>query len=66
MRGFLEGIRSSQVRLDIRKAVADAEMNIERLLETALEAVTRNEEEEEPRVAMLQPDKNERLIESEN
>ena len=69
VRGFLEGIRSSQVRLDMRKTVGDAEMNIERLLETALhfEAVTRIEEEDkEPRVAMLQPDKNDKLIESVN
>ena len=42
MRGFLEGIRRIQVRLDIRKTLWDAEMNIERLLERAipLEAVT--------------------------
>ena len=56
VRGFLEGIRNSQVRLDLRKTIGDAEMNIERILEIALhlEAVTRIEEEEkEPRVAVL-------------
>ena len=48
VRGFLEGIRYSQVRLDLRKTIGDAEMNIERILEMALhlEAVTRIEEEE--------------------
>ena len=42
LRGFLEGIRRTQVRLDIRKTLWDAAMNIERLRETAihLEAVT--------------------------
>ena len=56
MRGFLEGIRRIQVRLDIRKTLWDAKMNIERLLETAihLEAVTWIEDEEkEPWVTML-------------
>ena len=69
VRGFLEGIRNSQVRLDLRKTIGDAEMNIERILEMALhlEAVTRIEEEEKvPRVAVLQPDNNERLIKSVN
>ena len=69
VRGFLEGIRDSQVRLDLRKTIGDAEMNIEHILEMALhlEAVTRIEEEEkEPRVAVLQPDNNERLIISVN
>ena len=36
VRGFLEGIRNSQVRLDLRKTIGDAEMNIERILEMAL------------------------------
>ena len=42
VRGLLEEIWRIQVRLDIRKLLWDAEMNIERLLETAihLEAVT--------------------------
>ena len=69
VRGFLEGIRNNQVRLDLRKTIGDAEVNIERILEMALhlEAVTRIEEEEkEPRVAVLQPDNNERLINSVN
>ena len=48
VRGFLEGIHSSQVRLDLRKNLVDAELTIERVLERALhlEAVTRIEEEE--------------------
>ena len=45
--GFLEGIGSSQVRLDMKKIIGDAGMNIERLLEVAvhLEGVPRIEEE---------------------
>ena len=54
----------SQVRLDlrVRKTIGDAEMNIERILEMALqlEAVTRIEEEGK------KPDNNERLINSVN
>ena len=69
VRGFLEGIHNSQVRLDLRKSLVDAELTIERVLEKELllEAVTRIEEEEkEPRVAVLQPDNTERLINSVN
>ena len=46
VRGFLEGIRSSQVPLDLRKTVGSG-MKIEKPLETALhlEAVARTEEE---------------------
>ena len=69
VRGFLEGFRNSQVRLDLRKTFGDAEMNIERILEIALhlEAVTRSEEEErDHRVGVLQPDNIERLINSVN
>ena len=42
VRGFLDGNRRIQVRLDIRKTLLNAVVNIERLLETAfhLEAVT--------------------------
>ena len=42
VRGFLKGIQKTQVRLNVRKTHWDAEMNIERFLETALhlEAVT--------------------------
>ena len=59
VRGFLEGIQNSPVRLDLRERLVDAELTIEQALEKALylEAITRLEEEEkEQRVAVLQPD----------
>ena len=65
MRGCLEGSHNSRVRLDLRKILVDAELTIERVLAKTvhLEVVTRTEEEEkEPRVAVLQPDNTERLI----
>ena len=48
LRGFLEGINHSQVRLDLRKQIGDKDMKIETVLERPLylEAVTRIEEEE--------------------
>ena len=69
VRGSLEAIHDSQVRIDLRKILVDAELTIERVLEKAvhLEAVTRIEEEEkEPRVAVVQLDNTERLISSVN
>ena len=47
LRGFLEGINHSQLRLDLRKQIGDKDMKIETNLERALhlEAVTRIEEE---------------------
>ena len=46
LRGFLEGIEKSQVRLDLRKNLGNADMTIDKALESALhsEAVTRIEE----------------------
>ena len=67
LRGFLEGIQSTQVRLDLRKTLSDAEMNVDKALERALhlEAVTRIEEEDrEPRVSAVQPDLTQKLVES--
>ena len=49
LRGFLEGINHSQVKLDLRKRIGDKETKFETVLERALhlEAVTRIEEEEQ-------------------
>ena len=45
LRGFLEGINHSKVRLDLRKRIGDKDRKIETVLEQALhiEAVTRIE-----------------------
>ena len=56
LRGFLENIENSQVRLDLRKNLGDADMTLDRALERALhiEAVTRIEEEDnKPRVSAI-------------
>ena len=56
LRGFLEGKENSQVRIDLRKSLGDADMTLDKALERALhiEAVTRIEEEyNEPRVSLL-------------
>lgn len=69
LRGFLEGIHNTQVRLDLRKLLCDADMTVSRALEKALhlEAVTRIEEEEHtPKVSALQPDVSQKLLESMN
>ena len=61
LRGFLEGIENSQVRLDLRKNLGDADMTLDKALERALhiEAVTRIEEEDnEPRVSAIQSNEN--------
>ena len=49
LRGFLEGINHSQVKLDLRKRIGDKDTKIKTILERALhlEAVTRIEEEEQ-------------------
>ena len=49
LRGFMEGIRHSQARSDLRKQIGDMDVNIETVLERALhrEDVTRIEEEEQ-------------------
>ena len=65
VRGFLKGIHNSQFGLDSRKSLVDADLKIESVVEKALhlEAVTRIQEaEREPKVAVLQPDNTERLV----
>ena len=67
--GFLEGIESSQVRLDLRKNLGDADMTLYKSLEGALhiEAVTRTEEEDnKPRVSAIQANENTQLVNSIN
>lgn len=67
LRGFLEGIQNTQVRLDLRKSLGDEDMKVSKALEKALhlEAVTRIEEEEHaPKVSAVQPDLSQRLLES--
>ena len=69
LRGFLEGIENSQVRLDLRKNLGDADMTLDKALERALhiEAVTRIEEEDnEPRVSAIQSNENTQLVNSIN
>ena len=69
MRGFLEGIENSHVRLDLRKNLGDADMTLDRALERdlQLEAVTRIEEEDnEPRVSAIQSKENSQLLNSIN
>ena len=69
LRGFLEGIENSQVRLDLRKNLGDADMTLDKALERALhiEAVTRIEEEDnEPRVSAIQSNENTQLVKSIN
>ena len=69
LRGFLEGIENSQVRLDLRKNLVDADMTSDKALERALhiEAVTRIEEENnEPRVSAIQSNENTQLVNSIN
>ena len=54
--GFLERTHNSQVTLDFRKSLVDAELTIETIFKKTLnlEAVTRIEEREgEPKVAVL-------------
>ena len=69
LRGFFEGIENSQVRLDLRKNLGDADMTLDKALERALhiEAVTRIEEEDnEPRVSVIQSNENTQLVNSIN
>ena len=61
VRGFLEGIENSQVQLELRKNLDDADMTLDRALERALHivAVTRIEQEDnEPRVSAIQSKEN--------
>ena len=67
LRGFLEGINHSQVRLDLRKQIGDKDMSFETVLERALhlEAVTRIEEEEQTtKVAVIRRDETKDLVEA--
>ena len=69
LRGFLEGIENSQVRLDLRKNLVDADLTSDKALERALhiEAVTRIEEEHnEPRFSAIQSNENTQLVNSIN
>ena len=69
LRGFLEGIENSHVRVDLRKNLGDADMTLDRALERALhiKAVTRIEEEDnESRVSVIQSKKNSQLLNSTN
>ena len=67
LRGFLEGINYSQVRLDLRKQICDKDMKIETVLESALhlEAVTRIEEEgQTTKFAVIRQDERKDLVEA--
>ena len=67
LRGFLEGINHSQVRLDLRMQIDDKDMKIETVLEQALhlEAVTRIEKEEQtPNVAVIRRDERKDIVEA--
>ena len=67
LRGFLERINHSQVRLDLRKQIGDKDIQIETILEPALhlEAVTRIEEEEQTlEVAVIRRDETKDLVEA--
>ena len=67
LRGFFECNENSQVRLDLRKNLGDADMTLDRALERALhiEAVTRVEKEEnEPHVSAIQSKENSQLLNS--
>ena len=67
LRGFLEGINHSKVRLDLGKQIGDKDMKIETALERALhlEAVTRIEEgEQTPKVAIIRRDETKDLVEA--
>ena len=69
MRGFLEGIINSKVRLDMRKNLGDADITLDKALERALhiQELTRIEEEDnEPRVSAIQSNENTQLVNSIN
>ena len=57
LRGFIEGIEKSQVKIDLRMNLGDADRSLDEALERILhiEAVTSIEEEDnEPRVSAIQ------------
>ena len=69
LRGFLEGIEKSQVGLDLRRHLGDADITLNKALERALhiEAVTRIEEEDnEPQFSAIQSNENTQLNNSVN
>ena len=69
LRGFLEGIENSQVRLYLRKNLGDMDMTLVKALERALniESVARIEEEgNEPRVSAIRSKENTQLVNSIN
>ena len=69
LRGFFEGIEHIQVRLNVKKNVADADINLDKALERALhiETITRIEEEDnEQRVFAIQSNENTKLVNSIN
>ena len=69
LRGFFKGKENSQVQLELRKNLGDADMTLDKALERALhiEAATRIEEKDnEPRVSAIQLNENTQLINSIN
>ena len=69
LREILEGIENSQVRIDLKIYLGDADMTLDKALERALdiEAVTRIEEEDnEPRGSAIQSNENTQLVNSIN
>ena len=67
MRAVVEGTEISQVQLDMRKKLSDADMTLDKALERRLhiEAVTIIEEEKkEPRVSAVQSNVKSQLINS--
>ena len=67
LRGIFEGIESSQVRLNLRWTLGDANMTLDKVLERALhiETVTRIEEGyNEPPVSAVQSNENTQLVNS--
>ena len=69
LRGILESIENSQVRIDLRKNLGDADITLDKASERALliEAVTRIEEEDnEPRGSAIQSNENTQLVNSIN
>ena len=67
LRGFLEGINHSQMRLDLRKQIGDKDTKIETVLEQSLhrEAVIRIEENEQTLiVTVVRRDETNDLVEA--
>ena len=64
LRGFLEVIHHSEVRLDLRKTLEDEDMTVHKALERALhlEVVTRIEEEQVPQIAAIRQDDSDKSL----